>query len=91
MSTMRFMSTPLDPKVLPKIFSFDSSPGRAIAQALGNLDEKSYVSILKEELPGGEAVYEVQMRKQPNVSDPGPHPLMKVGMIHHMPFLQRGF
>lgn len=86
MSTMRFMSTPLDPKVLPKIFSFDSSPGRAIAQALGNLDEKSYQAELKEELPGDERVYEVTM-----VSTVGKKERRKVGFIHHMPFSQRGF
>jgi hypothetical protein len=75
------MSCPLDPKVLPKIFSFDSSPGRAIAQALGNLDEKSYQSELKEILPGGDEVYEVSMRRMETESSPGPHPLQKVGVL----------
>lgn len=86
MGTMRFMSTPSDPKVLPKIFSFDSSPGRAIGQALGagNWDESSYKSELKEELPGGEKVYEVKMARRITESNPNPVP-EKVGIIHYMP------
>ena len=87
MSTMRFVSTPKDPKVLPKMFTFDSSPGRAIGQALGAgmWDERSYTPELKEELPGDERVYEVRMRRLPTKSSPGPHELEKVGYITHSP------
>lgn len=87
MGTMRFMSTPSAAKALPKIFSFDSSPGRAIGQALGAgmWDEKSYVSELKETLPGDERVYEVKMRRAETESSPGPHPLEKVGILHFTP------
>jgi hypothetical protein len=87
MGTMRFMSTPSDRKALPKIFSFDSSPGRAIGQALGAgmWDEKSYTAELKETLPGEETVYEVKMRRASTDTSPGPHPLVKVGILHHTP------
>lgn len=91
MSTMRFMSTPRDPKALPKIFSFDSSPGRAIGQALGAgmWDESSYTPYLKEELPGNERVYEIHMRRAVLDSAPGPHELEKVGVLHHTPYEER--
>ena len=80
MGSMRFMSCPSGSSGVPKIFSFDSSPGRAIAQALGDLDEKSYHAELKEE-NGDERVYEVHMRRMSTEASPGPHPLKKVGMI----------
>jgi hypothetical protein len=78
---MRFMST-MDGRP-PKLFSFDSSPGHAIAVALGDLDEKSYQSELKEVLPDGEEVYEIRMRRAQTDVNPGPHPLQKVGVIHY--------
>lgn len=84
MATMRFMSTlPGRPS---KIFSFDSSPGRAIGQALdaGMWDEKSYQATLMEENVD-EFVYEVRMRRAPTEKYPGPHELQVVGIIHHTP------
>jgi hypothetical protein len=85
MPSMRFMSTPLDPRVLPKIFSFDSSPGRAISRALGGVpsfDERSYVAELKEEIVD-EKIYEIKMRREETDKYPGPHPLEKVGILHY--------
>lgn len=84
MSTMRFMSCPSMPGLL-KIFSFDSSPGRAIGQALdaGIWDEGSYRSVLMEERPG-EKIYEVFMTKKPTDEAPEPRE-QKVGMITHRP------
>lgn len=81
MGTMRFMST-MDGRP-PKIFSFDSSPGRAIACAMGDLDETSYVSELKETTNDGEEVYEVRMSRAITDVNPGPHVLQKVGIIHY--------
>jgi hypothetical protein len=82
MGSMRFMSFSRDPRVLPKSFEFDSSPGRAIGQALGAgvWDEKSYSSTLVE-TRGEEEVYEVEMRRKPTDSHPGEWPPEKVGMI----------
>jgi hypothetical protein len=88
MPTMRFMSTL--PTQATKVFKFDSSPGRAIAQALGAglWDEKSYKSELKESLPGGEEVYEVFLRHNPPRDRPTEvMPLLRVGMIHYTPVL----
>ena len=82
MGSMRFMST-MEGRP-PKLFAFDSSPGRAIAQAMGNLDEKSYQSELKETLSDGEEVYEIKMRRNPPESEPDKvMPLVKVGVIHY--------
>lgn len=80
MGSMRFMST-IEGRA-PKIFSFDSSPGHAIAVAMGGLDETSYESELKEDM-GDEQTYEVRMRRASTDTDPGPHPLRKVGIIHY--------
>ena len=80
MGSMRFVSCPLDPKVFPKIITFDSSPGWAISRALGNLDPDSYTPELKEERLG-EKVFEVKMRTASTECNPGPHPLRKVGSI----------
>ena len=80
MGSMRFMST-VEGRA-PKLFSFDSSPGHAIAVAMGNLDENSYQSELKEDL-GDEQIYEVRMRRASTETSPGPHPLKKVGIIHY--------
>lgn len=84
MGTMRFMSCPQGSRGHTKIFSFDSSPGRAISQALGDLEEKSYTAELKEEREG-EKIYEVSMRRKETESSPGPHPLKKVGSITYRP------
>lgn len=80
MGTMRFMSCSRDPKVATKVFSFDSSPGRAIGQAIGAgmWDEKSYTPELKE-TRDDERVYEVRMRRI------GSDVLEKVGIITHHP------
>ena len=80
MASMRFISSPRDPKVLPKIIRFDSSPGYAISRALGSLDPDSYTSELKE-IKGGEEVYEIKMRDEETQCNPGPHKLRKVGTI----------
>lgn len=83
MASMHFIST-LEGRP-PKLVRFDSSPGRAIAQALGDLDEKSYSSELKEDR-GDEQVYEIHMRKADTELHPGPHPLKKVGILtYHRP------
>ena len=80
MASMRFVSCPSDPKVLPKVIKFDSSPGWAIARALGNLDPDSYTPELKEER-AGEKCFEIKMRLAATECSPGPHPLKKVGNI----------
>jgi hypothetical protein len=87
MGTMRFMSRSNDPKSLPKIFSFDSSPGRAIAQALGSgvWNERSYSSVLVESR-GSDKIYEVSLSRNPPYDDPSRvMPLEVVGMITHTP------
>jgi hypothetical protein len=66
---------------------FDSSPGHAIATALGAgmWDEFSYHSELKETLVDGEQVYEVRLRINPPLADPSRQmPLEKVGIIHYL-------
>jgi hypothetical protein len=80
MASMRFISYSSDSRVLPKIIRFDSSPGWAIARAMGNLDPNSYKSELKEQ-SAGEKVFEIKMRQAPTECNPGPHPLRKVGTI----------
>jgi hypothetical protein len=84
--SMRFMSCPRDPKVLPKVIRFDSSPGRAISRALGGtLDERSYTAYPKENRDG-EEIYEIHMRQEPTRLNPGPHPMEKVGVLtYHRP------
>lgn len=79
--SMRFMSCPRR-SGLPKSFSFDSSPGRAIGQALGagTWDERSYRSELKETRPGNEEIYAVYMTRKPTSDAPNPRE-EKVGMI----------
>lgn len=87
MGTMRFMSRSKDPKVLPKCFSFDSSPGRAISQALGSgvWNERSYKAELVEDR-GEDKIYEISLRRNPPVDDPSREmPLEVVGMITHTP------
>jgi hypothetical protein len=82
MGSIRFVSCPMDPKVLPKVFSFDSSPGYAISRAMGDLDPKSYHPILREEKADGtEKVFEIHMARMETECNPGPHPLRKVGTI----------
>lgn len=82
MATMRFMSCPRN-SGLPKSISFDSSPGRAIAQALGSLDEKSYRSVLREEREGS-SIFEIFMRPLARASgEQGPE--QKVGMLTYTP------
>ncbi len=82
MGSMRFMSCPEDLRVLPKFISFDSSPGRAISRALGDLDENTYEATLKEESYNGDIrVMEIRMRRESTESSPGPHPLKKVGVL----------
>lgn len=83
MPSMRFMSTLAGRP--PKLIRFDSSPGRAIAKCLGDgeWDEKSYRSELKETLVGGEEVYEIHMQRASTECSPGPHPHVKVGIIHY--------
>jgi hypothetical protein len=78
---MRFVSSPLDRKALPKIFSFDSSPGYAISRVCGDLDVRSYTAILLEE-KAGERLFEIRMRRRSTEINPGPHPLLKVGTLH---------
>jgi hypothetical protein len=83
MSCMRFMSTlPTQPS---RMFRFDSSPGHAIAVALGAgmWDEKSYKSELKETMIDGEEVYEVRMRRNPPPGSSETQPMEKVGVIHY--------
>ena len=85
MTTMRFMSTLAGQP--PRCVNFDSSPGRAIAKKLGDglWDERSYKSELKEDR-GDEQVYEVRMRRNETDTNPGPHPLEKVGILtYHKP------
>lgn len=82
MGSMRFVSCPEGNKVLPKVITFDSSPGWAISRAMGDLDPKSYTPILREEKGDGtEKVFEIQMRRAITECNPGPHPLKKVGNI----------
>ena len=83
---MRFVSHSNDPRTRPKIFSFDSSPGRAIGQAIGAglWDEKSYTPKLIGER-GREQQFEVRMRRKSTETSPGPHPLEKVGTITYRP------
>lgn len=85
MTTMRFMSTLAGQPT--KFVKFDSSPGRAIAKKLGDgmWDERSYESRLVEELPGGDQVYEIRLRRAETDSNPGPHPLEKVGILRYEP------
>lgn len=85
MPTMRFMSRSSDPKALIKCFSFDSSPSRAIAQAMGAgiYDESSYSARVVESRPD-ETVYEVSLTKK--VTEANPHPKPEVmGMLTHRP------
>ncbi len=86
MGTMRFVSFSTDPRTRPKVFSFDSSPGRAIGQAIGAglWDEESYTAELTGE-KGPEKIYEVRMRRLETESAPGPHRLVKVGTITYRP------
>lgn len=81
MTTMRFMSTIAGQPT--KFVKFDSSPGRAIAKRLGDglWDERSYKSELKED-DVDEQTYEVRMRMLETESNPGPHELQKVGILH---------
>lgn len=83
MASMRFMST-LEGRP-PKFIRFDSSPGRAIGQALdaGCWDESSYRSVLMEDR-GEEKTYDVFMKRAESEISPGPHPSVKVGILTWM-------
>jgi hypothetical protein len=83
MPTMFFKSKSNDPKVLPKCFGFDSSPARAIGQALspGNYDESTYEATKVSE-KNGTTVYDIRMAKWDGV-------LHHVGQITHTPSYQR--
>lgn len=90
MPTMHFKSYNSDPKVLTKCFGFDSSPARAIGQALspGNYDENSYEATLVSD-KNGVRVYDVRMAFKDSEHNPGPHRLHRVGQITHTPSYQR--
>lgn len=83
MPTMHFKSYNSDPKVLTKCFGFDSSPARAIGQALspGNYDESSYEATLVSD-KNGVKVYDIRMAHHGGK-------LHRVGQITHTPSYQR--
>lgn len=83
MASMRFVSSPLDPKAPPKVITFDSSPGYSIMRALGDLEESSYTPKLLPPIKGYDAAYEVHMRRASTELNPGPHPLRKVGVLYY--------